>query len=186
MNPRPSLGPFNPAGRPFPSGRTGSPSGTVNRRFLPAPSAVAAVVGAALLLFSWSAGAGPIADSGPQVTSATPPKPTAESLTRRTLDLLKELTRVLGGAKGRATAMEAAPKIKEIAEAMRKLKEDAESLGPLQPGEGDRLRDKYQKEVTAVAEKLEAVVRRVMADPSIWEEIAPAMGELPPSILQGN
>lgn len=126
------------------------------------------------------------AGPGLQEAAKSTEKPTAESLTRRTLDQLKELARVLGGVKGRATAMEAVPKIREIAEAMRKLKEDAESLGPLQPEEGDRLRDKYQKEVTSVAEKLDAAVRRVMADASIWAEIAPAMGELPPSILQGN
>lgn len=144
---------------------------------------------AAIFFLPWNflpASQPPVAGPEPLAQAKTREKPTAESLTRRTLDQLKELTRVLGGVKGRATAMEAVPKIREIAEAMRNLKEDAESLGPLQPEEGDRLRDKYQKEVHSVAEKLDAAVRRVMADASIWAEIAPAMGELPPSILQGN
>ena len=94
-------------------------------------------------------------------------QPTYESLTRNTLDNLRQMIDVMKGVTDEPSAKAARPKVLAI---QRQVEADQASLDklPAPPAkEQARLTQKYQKQVDELAAEFSAESRRIMKDPRL-------------------
>ncbi len=107
-------------------------------------------------------------------------KPTPESVTRDSLALFRDLARVLEGVHGRATALEAVEKVREIADRLQSLKKAAEELAAgIDEKESGFLKEKYEKEAEETFQRLGKAIQRLTADGAAWAELQPVMKDIP-------
>ena len=135
---------------------------------------------AVLALFLLTAWMAALVAQAPSAGRDQAAKPTPESVTRDSLALFRELAQVLEGVRGRATALEAVEKVRDIADKLQSLKKAAEEMAAgIDEKESAFLKEKYEKEAGETFERLGKAIGRLTADEAAWAELQPVMKDIP-------
>lgn len=103
---------------------------------------------------------------------------THESVVKDTLSTMEEVVKVLEGVKDEASAKTAATKLEALGEEMKKMKEVHDKLGKPDAETEKKLKEKYEKRLSEVSQKLMQEMMRIATNPALGKHIQDAMGKM--------
>lgn len=98
-------------------------------------------------------------------------KPTHDSLTKETIDLMKDYVAVMKTVTDESSAKKAAPEILKMADKMNRINADMDKLGPPSEEIKAQLDTKYKKELEPLTMEMIGELMRLTMDPKLKKEL---------------
>jgi molybdopterin converting factor small subunit len=103
---------------------------------------------------------------------------THDSLMKKTIDTMEEMTEVMATIQDKESAEKAAPKLEKLGEKLEALGEKAEELGEPDQATQDKLQEKYGKRMEEVGMKFVGQMFRIGMDPELNAVLEEAMPDM--------